>query len=71
MTDKYHFNFIGEFLNTAIPKGVSPNPDKLKEFDYLILFPPYNLSFYKNNHVQLKSLKYYPTTKTLVVKVIR
>lgn len=44
--------------------------NKLEDFEYLLLLPPYDLSFYKNSKVQLKSIKFFPKTKAVVVKVM-
>lgn len=41
----------------------------LKDFDYLLLLPPYNLTYYKEKDIQLKPVKYFPDTKALIVKV--
>ena len=41
----------------------------LKDFDYLLLLPPYNLSYYKKSPIRLKTVKYFPDTKALIVKV--
>lgn len=71
MTEKYKYHFRGELINTYLPKGISPEKNKLSEYDHLILFPPYNLSFYKNNSVKLEAVKLFPMTKTLIVKVIK
>ncbi|WP_317900135.1 hypothetical protein [Aurantibacillus circumpalustris] len=69
MTDKYHYNFKGVSINTHHPKGLSDNRNELKEFDYLILFPPYNLSYYKNNPVKFKAVEFFKETGTLILKV--
>lgn len=69
MTDKYHFSFVGESINTYFPKGLSDNPHKLREFDYLLLFPPYDLSFYRFNKVEFSAVKYYSKTGTIILKI--
>lgn len=69
MTDHYKFKFEGESINTSIPNGVDAEINKLKDFDYVVLFPPYNLSFYKNNQVHLKGIMYYKNTGTLIMRV--
>jgi hypothetical protein len=68
LTDKYRFRFQGASINTAFPIGAD-SVQGLSKFDYLVLFPPYNLSFYKNNRVDLKGVTLYKGTGTLVVRV--
>jgi hypothetical protein len=71
MTEKYRYNFKGEQINTNLPKGLGTNPNKLSEFDYIILFPPYDFSYYKNNKVEFKGLKVFPETGTVVLKLVK
>ena len=56
---RYHYN----------KRWVKEN--KLSDFDYLLLFPPYDLSYYKKNPVRLKGVYFFEDSKALVVKVIR
>jgi len=69
MTWSRYYNFFGEPINTNLPKGTGKNPNRLKEFDHIILFPPYNLSYYKNNRVSFKAEKIFPLTGILILKV--
>jgi hypothetical protein len=69
MTTNNHYNFIGESINTNLPKGVGNDKNKLKEYDYIILFPPYDLSYYKNNTITFKVDKIFPETGTAVLKM--
>lgn len=69
MTYKYSYDFFGEPIHTNLPKGISDNKNRIKEFDHLILFPPYDMSYYKNNHVKFKALKIFKETGTLILKV--
>lgn len=69
LTDYHSFKFQGKSINTMLPNGLDTEQE-LKKYDYLVLFPPYNLSFYKNNNVFLKGVKYYQNTGTLVLKVL-
>lgn len=68
-TEKYKYSFIGESINTSIPKGIDTETNKLAEYEYLILFPPYNLSFYKNNTVGFEGVRYFNETGTLILKI--
>jgi hypothetical protein len=43
--------------------------NKLEDFEYLLLLPPYDLSYYKNSHVKFESVKFFPATKAIIVKV--
>lgn len=69
-TCKYQFPFYAESINTLMPVGTDQVSNKLTEFDYLILLPPYNLSFYQKNNVSFKAVKFYPRSKTLIVEVL-
>ncbi len=68
-TDKYNYSFFGESINTSVPIGIDTNINALAEYEYMVLFPPYNLSFYKNNVVKFESVRYFGETGTLIVKV--
>lgn len=70
LTDKYAFKFLGESINTDCPNGIEQYTNKLKNYEYLVLFPPYNLSFYKNACIRLKGIKYYQRSGTLVARVL-
>lgn len=56
---KYHYN----------KRWIKEN--KLEDFEYLLILPPYDLRYYKNSHVRLRGIKYFPKTKALIVKVIK
>ncbi|MBP8033525.1 MAG: hypothetical protein KAZ71_02945 [Bacteroidia bacterium] len=67
VTDKYKFKFDGKSINTAFPNGLDASQKELQQYQYLVLFPPYNLSFYKNNRVRFETIKYYSATGTLIL----
>lgn len=69
LTDKHQFKFKGKSINTAFPKGKDAYANEFQQYEYLVLFPPYNLSFYKNNRVTLKAIKFYENTGTLLLSV--
>ena len=69
-TDNLNYSFSGECLNLFAVSRPNYANNKLNDFEYLVLYPPYNLSFYKNNAVKLKGINYFKNTGTLVVKVI-
>lgn len=69
LTDKYKFKFEGKSINTAFPNGLDASKNELHQFEYLVLFPPYNLSYYKNNRVKLRIVKYYKNTGSLILAV--
>lgn len=70
MTEHFKYPFAAEQLNTQVVLRNNYDAHKIKEYDYLVLFPPYNMSFYKNQGIRLKGLKYFGRTGTLVVRVI-
>ncbi len=69
-TDAFKYSFTGECLNSFTISRPNYANNKLSDFDYLVLYPPYNMSFYKNQGIRLKGMKYYKSTGTLVVRVI-
>ncbi len=69
ISKNYTYTYIGEMIETRLPKGTSPQKNKLSEYDHLIIFPPYDLSYYKNSNIKVKVLKYYQTTRLVLVKV--
>jgi hypothetical protein len=69
MTEELKYNFSGEQLNTYDPKGMSSKENYLQKFDYIILFPPYNLSYYKNSNVKFEGVQMFKETGTLVLHV--
>jgi hypothetical protein len=68
-SDAKKFNFIGNRIETYLPKGICKEENKLAEFDYLLLFPPYDLSYYKNSKVHLEYVSVSPTTKNIIVRI--
>jgi hypothetical protein len=70
-TEHLKFSFTGDCLNLFTVSRPNYGNNKLADFDYLVLYPPYNLSYYKNNEVKFQGMKYYIQTGTLVVKVIK
>lgn len=63
----------GEMINTImpIPVWLNEKQNQLEEFEYLILYPPYNLEFYKKNKIKLEGIKLFSEQKTLLVKVLK
>ncbi len=70
MTEQYKYPFVAEQLNTQVVLRDNYDAHKIKDYVYLVLFPPYNINFYKNHGVHLKGMKYFGRTGTLVVRVI-
>lgn len=70
---KYYQYTICDFYAESINEyRINPRylfDHQLQDFDYLLLLPPYNLSYYKNCPVQLQAVKYFPDTGALIVKV--
>jgi hypothetical protein len=67
----YHYIFNFEMIETRFPVGMCNVPDKLKEYDHLILYPPYNFSYYRNSKVNLQVINYFPTTGLVVARVLK
>ena len=70
MTEQYKYLFAAEQLNTQVVLRDNYDARKIKDYEYLVLFPPYNMSFYKNKGISLKGMKYFARTGTLVVRVV-
>ncbi|MBI3519927.1 MAG: hypothetical protein HY062_11285 [Bacteroidetes bacterium] len=70
LTEKQAFKFEGISINTAFPEGFDGTGKQLQELEYLVLFPPYNLSFYRKNTLRLKGINYYKNSGTLVVQIL-
>lgn len=68
----YHYTnspFYAESINEykTNPKYIFNH--HLKDFEYLLILPPYNLTYYKEKDIALKPVKYFQDTKALIVKV--
>jgi len=70
MTEKYKYGFAGERIETNSPIGVSQVKNKLAAYDYLVLFPPYDLSYYPDTKARFLPVTLFPVTGALVLKVI-
>lgn len=69
LTESKKYDFIGKRVQTCRPIGLSKNKNELAELDYLILFPPYDLSYYRNNKAGFSAVYLSPITKTLILKI--
>jgi hypothetical protein len=45
--------------------------NKLEDFNYVLLFPPYNLNYYKPSSVRFEGLNYFHESGALIVKVVK
>jgi hypothetical protein len=70
-TDKHKFDFDGKLLNTYDADRAWIEKDKLEDFDHLILYPPYNLSYYKKRKIHFEGVTVFPITKTVILKVYK
>jgi hypothetical protein len=62
--------FQAESVNTFGYEVRWIGKNKLEDFDHLLLFPPYNLEYYKPSAVKFKGVKYFHETGALIVRVI-
>lgn len=46
---KYKYEFEGEWLNASKASGWRDQSRDLKRFDYIVIIPPFDLSYYNNN----------------------
>jgi hypothetical protein len=70
LTDHQRFHFEGTRIHTMDPKGLDATGVGLQKFEYLVLFPPYDLSFYRANRVRFEGVMYFPNTGTLILKCV-
>jgi hypothetical protein len=70
-TDDYKFKFDGKLLNTYDADPNWKEKDKLQDFDFLILYPPYNLSYYKKREIHFEGVTVFPITGTVILKVLK
>ena len=70
-TDDFKFKFNGDCLNMFEVSRPNYGNNKLTDFDYLILYPPYNLKYYYGNRVKLQGVKFFDKTGALLVKVLK
>lgn len=59
----------GQSVNTSGVYNRWMNARSLEDFDYLLILPPYDLSYYKTSPIQLHVVKYFRNTGALIVKV--
>ena len=45
--------------------------NKLENFEYLLILPPYDLSYYKNCKCKFEAVHFFSETKGLIVKVVK
>lgn len=69
ITDNYQYPFTAERLNTDEIIRDTRFSDDILEDEYLVLFPPYNMSYYKGKAIKLKAVKYFQKSGTLIVKI--
>lgn len=68
-SDKYKYPFSGVQLNTYDDSKDWVEKDKLDGFDYLILYPPYELKYYKKRKISFTGVTIFPVSGTVVLKV--
>ncbi|MCC6182979.1 MAG: hypothetical protein IT237_14210 [Bacteroidia bacterium] len=68
MTEHFKYPFSAEILNTDVVLRDNFDANAIYKYDYLVLFPPYNLKFYYGKNIHLNPIKYYPETGTLIVQ---
>lgn len=70
-SNKYSYTFKGDRLNTYDASELWKEDSKLENFDYLILYPPYELKYYKKRPIKFSAVKLLPFSKTVILKVER
>jgi uncharacterized membrane protein len=68
-SDKYKYPFSGVQLNTYDDSKDWIEKNKLDDFDYLILYPPYELKYYKKRKISFTGVTVFPVSGTVVLKV--
>lgn len=69
LTDDQAFSFRGEYVETNHPVGLDKSAKGLEKYEYLVLYPPYNLDYYRNNKVKFQPVKMFIRSQTLILKV--
>lgn len=69
VTKVYPKAYKGERIETLTPQGICSQPNQLKKYDHILLYPPYDLSYYKNSPVKLEAVYVSVTTKNIILKV--
>lgn len=68
MTEHEQFKFEGYSIKTYLPSGAATATEQLSQFDYLVLYPPYDLSYYKPAACKYKLFYLYPNTGILILQ---
>ncbi len=63
--------FQAESINTFGREVRWINKNKLEDFEYILLLPPYNLTYYKPVNVKFEGVKFFHDTGALIVKVVK
>lgn len=69
MTNNYKYPFDAYKLNTDVVYRNTQFDGNVTINDFIVLFPPYNMNYYKNSNLKLKALKFYKSSGTLILKV--
>lgn len=68
-SNKYKYSFAGVQLNTYDDNKEWKEKNLLEYFDYLILYPPYELKYYKKRKIHFSGVTVFPVSGTVVLKV--
>ncbi len=71
VSDDYQYAFNGERLNTYDASDLWKEDSRLEDFDYLILYPPYELSYYKKRRIRFSAVTLLPFSRTVILKVVK
>ena len=62
-------NFQAESINTFGRDVRWINKNKLDDFEYILLLPPYNLSYYKNEKIRFEGIRFFSENRGLILKI--
>lgn len=65
----YNYNFKAERLNTYEINPDKKQQRKLQNYEYLILYPPYDLSYYEKSKLHFEAIKIFEVSKTIILKI--
>lgn len=65
----YNYGFKAERLNTYEINPDKQQDRKLQNYEYLILYPPYDLSYYEKARIHFTAVKIFDVSKTIILKV--
>lgn len=71
LSKNFNFNYIAKPVYTSNLINQKVDENYLRNFDHLLLYPPYDLSLYKISDLRFEAIKMFEPNKVLLLKVIK